>query len=261
MDKLCIVVWFVTLITFVVFFFKKRKARKAAGENYKQDEQYLKVSKKKKIIGWVCILSFIGSICFAPDHPKQELTPEQIQAQQAKKEEAKAKKEAEKAEKEAEAKAKKEAEDKAQQEEEAKKQAEANNPEKLCQDALGIYFKSIEVNHTEQGLVIHVYMSADRNNYTSMEKLQNEQNVLERYSMQKQVNKVMDALYKSNLNIVSVTTHTQGQVRDGEGNLKNNSDWIRCTVEAKTGKNRDWTYADGSFSNFDKVWMIDGLAD
>ena len=124
MDKLCIVVWFVTLITFVVFFFKKRKARKVAGENYKQDEQYLKVSKKKKIIGWVCILSFIGSICFAPDHPKQELTPEQIQAQQAKKEEAKAKKEAEKAEKEAEAKAKKEAEDKAKQEEKAKKQAD-----------------------------------------------------------------------------------------------------------------------------------------
>lgn len=261
MAVVCLVVWFVTLVTFGIFFFKKRKARKAAGENYKQDKRYLEISKKKKIIGWVCILSFLGGVYFSPGQSKPELTPEQIQAQQAKKEEAKAKKEAEKAEKEAEAKAKKEAEDKAKQEEEAKRQAEANDPEKLCEKALGHHFKSIEVNNTAQGLVIHVYMSADRDNYTSMEELQNDKKVLERYSMQKQVNKVMEALYKSNLNIASVTTHTQGQVRDGEGNLKNNADWIRCTVEAETGKNRDWNYADATFSNYDKVWMIDGISD
>ena len=45
---LCSWIFFFTLIAFIVFYFKKRNARKKAGENYKSDERYLAVSKKKK---------------------------------------------------------------------------------------------------------------------------------------------------------------------------------------------------------------------
>ena len=60
MIDLCRFIFFFTLIAFVVFYFKKRNARKKAGENYKSDERYLAVSKKKKFIGWICILSLVG---------------------------------------------------------------------------------------------------------------------------------------------------------------------------------------------------------
>ena len=54
-------VHFVTLIAFIVFWWKKRKARIAAGENYKEDSQYRHISKIKRIIGVVCVLSIILS--------------------------------------------------------------------------------------------------------------------------------------------------------------------------------------------------------
>lgn len=52
-------VWFVTIIAFVAYYFKKRSARKAAGEGYRQDENYQQVSKVKRIIGVVCVLAFV----------------------------------------------------------------------------------------------------------------------------------------------------------------------------------------------------------
>ena len=66
-------IWLGTLIAFVVYWWKKRKAKKDVGENYTDDENYKKISKMKRIIGAVCIASFI--IGFAiPETPK---TPEE----------------------------------------------------------------------------------------------------------------------------------------------------------------------------------------
>ena len=59
MSGFFILVWLVTLIAFIVYWWKKRKARIAAGEGYKDDPTYQQVSKVKRIIGAVCILSFI----------------------------------------------------------------------------------------------------------------------------------------------------------------------------------------------------------
>ncbi|MCR5030773.1 MAG: hypothetical protein K5982_04810 [Selenomonadaceae bacterium] len=59
-------VWLVTLIAFIVYWRKKASARKAAGDNYENDPEYLSVSKTKRIIGIVCIVSFILSGATAP---------------------------------------------------------------------------------------------------------------------------------------------------------------------------------------------------
>lgn len=61
MQGFMFLVFFVSLIAFIVFWRKKANARKTAGENYKEDPNYLKVSKTKKIIGAVCVLSLILS--------------------------------------------------------------------------------------------------------------------------------------------------------------------------------------------------------
>ena len=66
-------IWLGTFVAFVVYWWKKRKARKNAGENYADDENYKKISKIKKIIGAVCIASFIIGTAI-PETPK---TPEE----------------------------------------------------------------------------------------------------------------------------------------------------------------------------------------
>ena len=85
MYKLSSFVFLVTLIAFVVFWWKKRKARIAAGADYINDQNYQKVSKLKRIIGAVCIVSFVIGIATQP-----ELTPEEktmmAQKQQAREE-------------------------------------------------------------------------------------------------------------------------------------------------------------------------------
>ena len=99
-------VWFVTLIAFIVYWWKKKKARKAGGDNYKESPQYIQVSKTKKIIGAICIVSFILGFATSPSQ-----TPEE-KARIAAEKQAKAEKEAaEKAEKEAQAKIEKEKKD------------------------------------------------------------------------------------------------------------------------------------------------------
>lgn len=86
-------VHFVTLIAFIVFWWKKRKARIAAGENYKEDSQYRHISKIKRIIGVVCVLSIILSGFTA--------NPEEVAQRQAQKQaEQQAKDQADKAAKE-----------------------------------------------------------------------------------------------------------------------------------------------------------------
>lgn len=59
MSAFLFLVHFVTLIAFIVFWWKKRKARISAGENYKGDPQYQHISKIKRILGVVCVLSII----------------------------------------------------------------------------------------------------------------------------------------------------------------------------------------------------------
>ena len=66
-------IWLFTLIAFIVYWWKKRKAKNNVGENYADDENYKKISKIKKIIGAVCIASFIIGIAI-PETPK---TPEE----------------------------------------------------------------------------------------------------------------------------------------------------------------------------------------
>ena len=61
-------VFLVTLIAFIVFWWKKRKARKQFG---KDSEQYKRTSKIKRVIGIVCIVSLIATIATAPE-PKQK---------------------------------------------------------------------------------------------------------------------------------------------------------------------------------------------
>lgn len=86
-------VHFVTLIAFIVFWWKKRKARIAAGENYKEDSQYRHISKIKRIIGVVCVLSII--LCGLTANPE-----ETAQRQAQKQAEQQAKDQADKAAKE-----------------------------------------------------------------------------------------------------------------------------------------------------------------
>ncbi len=65
MSVLFFLVWLVSLVAFIVFWRKKANARKAAGESYESDENYLSVSKTKKIIGAVCAASFILMIALS----------------------------------------------------------------------------------------------------------------------------------------------------------------------------------------------------
>ena len=51
--------WLLTLIAFIVYWRKKVGAKKSAGENYKDDENYKNISRTKRIIGLVCIASFV----------------------------------------------------------------------------------------------------------------------------------------------------------------------------------------------------------
>ncbi|WP_294157885.1 Ltp family lipoprotein [uncultured Selenomonas sp.] len=61
-------VWFVTLIAFVVYWRKKKAAKRDFGPD---SEEYRKVSTIKRAIGVVCVLAFIGAGATAP---KQEDT-------------------------------------------------------------------------------------------------------------------------------------------------------------------------------------------
>ena len=66
MANICALVWLASLVAFIVYWRKKASARKAAGENYQNDPEYLAVSKTKRIIGIVCIVSFIATGALAP---------------------------------------------------------------------------------------------------------------------------------------------------------------------------------------------------
>ena len=93
-------IFFVTLIAFIVYWRKKANARKNAGDNYKDDPVYQKISKTKRIIGAVCIVSLLlgfgmsgnssstksDSTKSAQVTEKAEKSPEEIAAEKAKQE-------------------------------------------------------------------------------------------------------------------------------------------------------------------------------
>lgn len=94
MSTFFILVHLITLFAFIVFWWKKRKARLAAGENYKADPQYKHISKIKRIVGVVCVLSaFLGGLTHSPD-------PQEVARIQAEKEAKQAKEQADQAAKE-----------------------------------------------------------------------------------------------------------------------------------------------------------------
>ena len=97
-------IWIVSSIAFIVFWWKKRSARKAAGDNYETDLNYQEVSKKKRIIGIVCIASFALAMALLPSAEEKaaDLAAQKVQAERDA---------AEKAEKEAKAQAEKEQKD------------------------------------------------------------------------------------------------------------------------------------------------------
>ena len=121
-----IMIWFISLVAFIIYWRKKVSAKKSAGENYKDDENYQQISKVKRMIGIVCLASFVigAAIPLSPETKAERAAQEQQKKiEQAAKAEQKA---ADKAAKEAEkqAKAQKEAEEKAAAE--ANKYAEAD---------------------------------------------------------------------------------------------------------------------------------------
>ena len=65
MSALFFLVWLVSLVAFIVFWRKKVNAKKTAGDSFASDENYLSVSKTKKIIGAVCAASFVLMIIFS----------------------------------------------------------------------------------------------------------------------------------------------------------------------------------------------------
>lgn len=61
------VIWLVTIPAFIIYWWKKRKARIAAGENYRDNEIYQEISRKKRIIGGICTLSFLSVLILLPN--------------------------------------------------------------------------------------------------------------------------------------------------------------------------------------------------
>ncbi len=87
-------VWLITLIWFIVLYKKKKNARLAAGENYQNDETYQAISKKKRIVGIVCIASLVINFATGPSNndaaKETKSTTATTQQTQEKKEEPKA---------------------------------------------------------------------------------------------------------------------------------------------------------------------------
>ena len=81
MSNVFAVLWFITLSAFIILIFVKRNKRIAAGDNYKADPVYLKVSKIKRIVGIICLLCPFACLITAPK--TQDRPPvEQVQVQQ-----------------------------------------------------------------------------------------------------------------------------------------------------------------------------------
>ena len=65
-------IFFLTFIAFIIYWRKKAKAQKMAGENYQNDPFYQQTSKTKRIIGIVCVLSLILAGATSPKPSPEE---------------------------------------------------------------------------------------------------------------------------------------------------------------------------------------------
>ena len=70
----------VTFFMFLYYWRKKSSARKAAGENYLQDEKYLHISKIKKIVGYVCLVAFVLGGVIPNSEAEKQRTAERVAA-------------------------------------------------------------------------------------------------------------------------------------------------------------------------------------
>ena len=84
MTAVSFLAFLISVIAFVVYWWKKRRARIFAGEHYLADENYKKMNFRKKIAGFICIVSVVGFFSTLP-----EMTPEELAAYQAKREQEK----------------------------------------------------------------------------------------------------------------------------------------------------------------------------
>lgn len=66
--------WFGTLIAFIVLWWQKRKEQIAGGNDYKNYPQYQQVSKTKRILGALCIISFLLGVVTPHSPHKNEAT-------------------------------------------------------------------------------------------------------------------------------------------------------------------------------------------
>lgn len=158
-------IWFISFIAFIIYWRKKVSAKKFAGDNYKDDENYQHVSKVKRIIGAVCLASFVigTAIPLSPETKAERAAQEQQRKiEQAAKSQQKA---AEKADKEAEKQAKDQMEAEEKAAAEANKYAEAdinvlideaqNNAAKANKNYKGKYVKIVG------GILDHVESDGD----------------------------------------------------------------------------------------------------
>lgn len=82
---LLFLLFFPLAVAFVILWWKKRKARIYAGENYKNDARYIKISKLKRLIGIACIGAITLSLVIKPE-PTPEQKAQYVAEQQAQKE-------------------------------------------------------------------------------------------------------------------------------------------------------------------------------
>lgn len=79
--SLLVLIWFGSLIYFIVLWRQKRSARLKAGANYEYDENYIEISKNKRIVGMVCIGAFLlaGLLSPSKEHSTEDQTVATIQ--------------------------------------------------------------------------------------------------------------------------------------------------------------------------------------
>ena len=75
--------WVVSMAAFVFLWWKKRKSRLAAGENYQSDEKYTHISKLKRKVGISCIVLYLMTMFFQPDAPSNNQINKGVQSDAA----------------------------------------------------------------------------------------------------------------------------------------------------------------------------------
>lgn len=150
MQGFFVLVWLVSAVAFIVFWWKKRKARLAAGDDYQNDADYLSKSKIKRIIGAVSALSFVLAMVTGSGSSSQTTDPAAKESAVAQKTETPEEK-AERENKAAQAKADKEAkaaQEKADKEAKAA-QEKADKEAKAAQEKAAQEAKAAQKKHDD----------------------------------------------------------------------------------------------------------------